>query len=352
MPVDKPTRIAVIGAGAIGRRHIEGLTRLPPFELVGSSDPAPDAEAYLRRLGVAHFTDYRRMCDSLRPDAVVIATPNALHEEVAVACLGSGMPVLIEKPIAHDLESALRICDAARRSGVAALVGHHRRHNPMLRAARGFLESGAIGQIVAVAACDLRRKPDAYYEQSWRREPGGGPILINGIHDLDCLRWLCGEIETVMAITANGARDFAVEDTAAVTLAFSSGAIGNLTISDAVQAPWAWEIASGEEPGYPHQHEDCYLIAGTEGSLAVPTLTHWRNERGGGRADPFIRTQLFYVPADPWIEELRHFARVVREGVAPMVTVEDGTQTLAAALAIARSAETRRPVAVCEMYDR
>jgi predicted dehydrogenase len=189
--------------------------------------------------------------------------------------------------------------------------------------------------LVAIAAYDLRRKPDAYYDATWRREPGGGPMLINGIHDLDCLRWLCGEIESVIAITANRVRGFAVEDTAAVTLRFESGALGNLTLSDAVQAPWAWEIASGEEAEYPHQHEDCYLIAGTEGSLAVPTLNHWRNERGGGRADPFIRKQLFYVPANPWVEELLHFAAVARRKAEPLITAEDGTRTLATVLAVA-----------------
>ena len=195
---------------------------------------------------------------------------------------------------------------------------------------------------MAVAAADLRRKPDPYYEQAWRREPGGGPLLINGIHDIDCLRFLCGEIESVMAVTAGRARGFAVEDTAAVTIRFANGALGNLTISDAVQAPWAWEIASGEEHGYPHEHEDCYLIGGTAGSLAIPTLTHWRNERGGGRGDPFIRKQLFFEPADPWVEELRHFAKVIRGEAASAITAEDGARTLAAILAIGRSAQSRR----------
>jgi predicted dehydrogenase len=140
-----------------------------------------------------------------------------------------------------------------------------------------------------------------------------------------------------------------VEDTAAVTLRFANGALGTLTISDAVQAPWAWEIASGEEPGYPHQHEDCYLLCGTAGSLAIPTLTFWRNERGGGRTDPFVRTQLYYEPADPWMEEVRHFVDVIRGRAAPVTDVVDATRSLAALLAIQRSAATGGPVAVAAM---
>ena len=348
---EAPVRIAVVGAGFIGRRHIGSLKSQAGFDPVGAADPAPGSDVYLQQLQIPHFADYRKMLDSIRPEGVIAATPNVLHEEVALACIERKIPVLIEKPIAHTVESAVKICDAAKAGGVSVLVGHHRRHNPLMRAAREFLDSGGIGQMVAVAAYDLRRKPDAYYKAAWRREPGGGPMLINGIHDVDCLRSLCGEIESLIAITANRARGFPVEDTAAVTFRFENGAIGNLTISDAVQAPWAWEIASGEEPEYPFEHTDCYLICGADGSLAVPTLTHWRNERGGGRADPFVRKQLFYVPADPWDEELRHFAQVIRGKAKPLVSAEDGTRTLAASLAVARSAETGQPVAIKEMYS-
>jgi predicted dehydrogenase len=342
-------RIAVAGAGAIGRRHVDLLRSLDDCEVVGAADPAPAAAAHLQAQGVRAFADVDRMLDETRPQGVVVATPNALHERVAVACLERGIPVLIEKPIAHDLDAARRIAAAAQRTGVAAAVGHHRRHNPLLRAAKAFVESGALGRLVAVSAVDFRRKPDAYYAQAWRREPGGGPLLINGIHDLDCLRWLCGEIETVAAITARQARGFPVEDTAAATLRFANGAIGTLAISDAVQAPWAWEIVSGEEPDYPHEREDCYLVCGTEGALAIPTLAFWRNERGGGRGDPFVRTELHFVPADPWREELRHFAQVVRGEASPVTTVDDATRTLAGAMAIHRSAATGAPVEVASL---
>jgi predicted dehydrogenase len=343
-------RIGLVGTGFIGKRHIGFLHSQPVFDLVGAADPASGAAGYLAARGVPHFNDYKRMIAEMRPDGVIVATPNALHEEVAIACIEQKIPVLVEKPIADKLESAIRIATAAEAADVPVLVGHHRRHNPLMRAARTFLQENRLGRIVSVAALDLRRKPDAYYEAPWRREPGGGPMLINGIHDIDCLRWLCGEIETVYAVTSNATRRFAVEDTAAVTIRFASGAIGNLTLSDAVQAPWAWEIVSGEEPEYPRAAEECYYICGTEGALAIPSLTHWRNERGGGRADPFNRNNLFYVPADPWVEELLHFARVIRREEPPLLDARDGALTLAAALAVARSAGTGLPVTVAEMF--
>ena len=346
-----PVRLAVVGAGFIGRRHIEFLQKESRLSVVGAADDAPEAGEWLAKRHIPHYTDYRKMLDELKPEGVIVGTPNQVHEEVTVACLERGIPAMVEKPIAHTLESAIAICDAAKRTGVPVLVGHHRRHNPLMKAARACIDGGEIGRIVAIAAVDLRRKPDPYFNPAWRRTAGGGPLLINGIHDIDCLRALCGEIECVMAVTANRTRGFEVEDTAAITFTFSSGALGNLTLSDAVQGPWAWEITSGEEGEYPHVREDVYLITGDQGSLALPTLTHWRNERGGGRSDPFIRKQLFYVPADPWVEELVHFGAVARGEAVPLITPDDGTRTLAALLAVSRSAALQRPVAVDDMFN-
>ena len=344
---DGRVRIALVGTGAIGKRHVGFLRSRPVFDLVAAADPAPGASAYCQDQRIPHFADYRQMLEAERPDGVVIATPNALHEEVALACIEAGIPAMVEKPVADTLESAMRIARAAGRAGVAILVGHHRRHNPLMRAARDFLAGNGIGRLVTVAALDLRRKPDGYFQEGpWRAQPGGGPMLINAIHDIDCMRYLCGEISSVFAWTSNRIRGFPVEDTAAVSLQFADGALGTLAVSDAVEAPWAWEISAGEELEYPRHLEDCYHIGGTEGSLAIPSLTHWRNENGGGRFDPFIRKQLFYVPADPWVEELLHFRRVILGQEKPLITAEDGARTLAAVIAIARSAETGGPVAV------
>ncbi len=341
--------LAVAGGGAIGRRHAAYARGLPDFDVVGVADPDAGAQAHAREQGFPAFGDVARMLDAARPQAVVVATPTPLHEPVAVACLERGLPVLIEKPVAPDVAAARRIAGVARSSGAHALVGHHRRHNPLLVAARDFIASGALGRVVSVAAVDLRRKPDAYYAQAWRREAGGGPMLINGIHDVDCMRFLCGEIATVTAMTACDERGFTVEDRAAVIIAFANGALGTLALCDAVQAPWAWEIVSGEEPDYPHEREDCYLIGGTLGALAVPTLVHWRNERGGGRGDPFVRRVLDHRPANPWIEQLRHFAAVVRGEAEPAVAVDDAARTLAAALAVARSARAGAAVRVSDL---
>ena len=76
------------------------------------------------------------------------------------------------------------------------------------------MQGGGIGRLTAVAALWLLQKPADYFDVAWRREPGGGPLLINAIHDIDDLRFVCGEIEEVRALVSNTTRGFKVEDTA------------------------------------------------------------------------------------------------------------------------------------------
>src|SRR5262249_6009136 len=146
-----------------------------------------------------------------------------------------------------------------------------------------IVASGRLGKIVAIDGLCRFRKLKDYFEgrNSWRREQGGGVVLINLIHVVDDLRNLCGDVGSVQAAASCAARGFAVEDTAATILRFASGALGTLTISDAAAAPWSWELTSGENKAYPYTDQFCYLVAGTEGSLTVPRLDHWRHSGDG-----------------------------------------------------------------------
>jgi predicted dehydrogenase len=201
-----------------------------------------------------------------------------------------------------------------------------------------------------VSACLwLSHKPDAYFEIAWRREAGGGPVLINAIHEIDSLRMLCGEIDSVHAATAGGVRDFPVEDTAAAVLRFASGALGTLTLSDAVSAPWSWEWNAQENPFYPHEPQSSLLITGTQGALTMPGLEHWWHEPGQGWGDPLTRRRVPITLGDSYVEQMRNFAAVIRGEAEPVVSGLEGARTLAATLAIKESAARNAAVAVADL---
>ena len=265
-------------------------------------------------------------------------------------CIARKIPAIVEKPVADTLADARAIVDAAAKANVPVLTGHHRRHNPIMQAARDFVASGALGQIVAANGTWLHRKPDDYYDVTWRRETGGGPILINAIHDIDCLRMVVGEIESVQAIASSKTRGFPVEDTAAAVLRFANGALGTFIVSDATASPWNWEATSRESAITPSELENCFIVAGTRGSLSIPQLQHWSYDKPDGAwADPLTRRTLPVPHADPYPRQLHHFARVIRGEEKPVIDAAEGARTLAATLAIAESARTGRPVEVAAL---
>lgn len=347
-PVDPgpAVRLAVVGAGVIGRTHAALAARLPGIRLVGLADPDPAARELAGRLGVPWFAHHRELLEAAMPEGVVIATPTATHPEVGLDCARHGVHLLVEKPLAADLAGGRRLVDGARKQGVRLLVGHHRRFNPAVEAVRRAVAAGVLGRLVAVSVLWTVRKPDAYFDVPWRRRPGAGPVLTNLIHELDSLRVIAGEIARVSAETGHAARGGEVEDTAAVVLRFANGALGTILASDAVPSRWSYEAATGENPTYFHTQADCGFFCGTAGSLAFPSLTLTRYPEAGkaGWQHPLVSERLPAGAGDPLEAQLVHFGRVVRGLEAPRTDGEDGLRTLEAAFAVLAAARTGRPV--------
>lgn len=349
--------LVVAGAGLIGRRHIELIRASTRARLCAVVDPMPATAAFAEQLGVPLFASLEDMFArqaSLQAAGVILATPNHLHVPGALLCARHGLAALIEKPVAHSLEAGRELADALKGSTVPMLVGHHRRHSSTLQLARQAITSGQLGRVVTVMGSAQFYKPDSYFEQGpWRTKAGGGPILINLIHEMDNLRYLCGEIESVHAVASNAVRGYEVEDSAVMTLKFASGALGTFTLSDTVASPRSWEQTSGEEASYPrYPSEDCYFVAGTKGSLAVPTLRTWSYAAGGqepGWWTPFVEQKLPVDAIDPLAAQLAHFCDLIEGRAAPIISVTDALQSLLAVEAVRHSIATGRTVALQDL---
>jgi len=340
------TRLALMGAGVIGRTHIDRIQRSSNLTLAAVADPSEAGRALAESLNVPWFADHRAMLDSTRPAGAIVATPNASHVSVAIDCLERGIPALVEKPVADTVTEAQALVDAEARTGTRVLVGHHRRHNPINQRARSIVQAGHLGRLVAATALATFLKPDVYFDVAWRREAGGGPVLINLIHDIDMLRYLLGEIVSVQAVASNAARGFAVEDTAAAVLRFASGALGTVLVSDAATSPWCWDFCSGEQDQYPQHPVQSHFISGTHGSLSLPDLALWnyRGERSWHAELTQERTPVH--KADPYQRQLQHFKAVVEGHEAPLCSALDGLRTLQATLAVREAAASGQSVAL------
>lgn len=330
--MDRP-RISVIGAGSMGRKHAALINASGECELIGVCDIDPAAEASTLEFGASFYNDIDALLETERPDAAIIATPNSEHASCAETCAARSIHLLIEKPVADTPDAARRIEVAADTGGISVLVGHHRRHNPLVAAARAIVRGTEIGSLVGVSMLWTLYKPESYSSVEWRRRrPGGGPVLINLIHELDSLPYICGEISEVYACTNSKTRGLEVEDSFSVSLAFESGAVGTIIGSDTAASPWSYEITTGENPYYHHTKENCCYFLGTRGSLVFPRMELWRfaDEAAVGWQHPMEKTAIDVTKKDPLEEQLKHFCQVIRGDEKPLTNTRDGGRSLAA----------------------
>ncbi len=332
--------LAVVGAGLIGRCHAEAIIATPGARLACIVDPADAAREFAKTCAVAWYATMSEMFERHPVDGVILATPNQVHVEGALMCLDNACPVLVEKPLAVNVAQAQELVEAGQRAGVAILTGHHRRHGATVQKAKSIIDTGQLGQIVSAQCTCWFHKPRGYFDVDWRAGPGGGPVFINLIHDINTMQYLLGPVATVQAMASNRTRGLPVEDTAAILLGFASGALASITVSDTVSAPWSWEMTSGENPAFPRTSVSSTLIGGTQASLSLPDLSIWRHAGAPDWLTPIKADTVQVEIHDPLIAQIGQFMAVIRDGAAPLVSGQDGLQTLRVIQAVKRAFDT------------
>lgn len=333
-------RIGVIGAGVIGRTHIDTIARTDGYRLTALVDPSPAATALADQHGARLFGSVEDLIAAKEIDAAVVASPTETHVTLTTPLLEAGLPVLLEKPVAADLESSCRLLATMARSGTPLLIGHHRRHNPIIKAAKRAIVEGALGDLRFASATSALMKPADYFEAGvWRKTAGaGGPLLINLIHEIDLLRHFFGEVRTVSAMISSDARGFEVEDAAVAILRFDRGGMASLAQSDAAVGPWAWDLTSGENLArFPAHDISAHVYSGSEGGLSLPDLTLWRHAGEKTWLNELKRQRLPHATGDAYVAQLEQFGAVIDGRAAPLVSGVDGAKNLAVVEAIKRA---------------
>lgn len=343
-------RIGVIGL-SFGMNHAQSATIVPEAQLVAACDMREEFRRPTEAMGAHFYTDYRQMLDGEKLDGVVVALPNHLHPSVTIECLERGRPVLLEKPVAATLEEADQIVEATERLRVPVLIGHHRRFSPFCVRARQAMVGGELGDLIGASVVWTMLKPKDYFNAKWRtlKATGGGPLLINVIHNIDDLRYMTGrEVTRIYAEVSNKTRGFEVEDTISITLRLQGEALVTIFVSDCAPGIWAYEstTAPWENPHFYYTPADCYHFFGTKGALTLPQMQHvfYPDPEKEGWQWPVQVDRLGVKPAHPLRLEMSHFCRVIRGEEAPRTTARDARQTLAGIIAIMQSRDTGMPV--------
>ena len=343
------TRLALVGAGVIGRRHIKAIGEVAEAELVAIADTNAETASLARDNEVPFFSSTEDMLSTQRPNGVFVCTPTEAHMQPVLSALKSKAHVLVEKPITASMEEAELIIRSAQENAREVLVGHHRRYYGMIQKVRELIRGGGLGQLVGISGLWAVRKPDAYYEPDWRKQRSSGPILINLIHEIDLLRYLCGELVSISAKTRRGLRSHPKEETAAVLLEFVDGAVGTFLLSDVAPSPWTWEQAVGENPDFPKSAQNVYRFIGSKAALDFPNLVLWQH--GDDHRDWIheISPELITVEfEDPYVSQCRHFCAVINGNEQPRITAVDAAKTLRATLAVFEAADNGTEIRLCE----
>jgi predicted dehydrogenase len=327
-------RVLVVGLGSIGRRHLTNLRHLIPgahITVLRHARLTDAADAPVEADRIIYDLDHAL---SPRLDMAILASPAPCHLGTASVLASAGVHMLIEKPLSDSLDGVDALLDDCSRQGLVVMVGYHLRFSPSLTAVHDAIADGVVGRVLSVRS-EVGQylpewRPDTDYRLgvSARRDLGGG-VVLELSHELDYVRWLGGEIRSVLAETGQlGGLDIDVEDVAEILLRFADGAIGSVHM-DMVQR-------SGTRT--------CKVI-GTEGTL------EWNGLDGRVRlysAQDRQWTELCgpsdAVVNDMYVAELAHFVRSVVEGGDVPVDGMGGKRVLEIALAAKRSAESGQSV--------
>ena len=313
-------RILVAGGGLIGSRHLQSVADHPACELVGLVDPDPSVEALD---SVRRFADLTEVSDEV--DGIILATPTHLHADQGIFAAQKGWHMLIEKPVADDLQGARRLAQAVSDAGVGSLVGHHRRYHASIHQLRSLLQQGRIGTPVTATMIWAMRKPDEYFQGNWRTV-AGSPVMINLVHDIDLLRFVIGEVAVVSAVCGQGIRGSERIESGAVALVFENGATGTISFADTTPSPWGFEAATGENPNIGTTCQDMLWITGTGGAVSFPSMSLWQGTNWSEPAQFQTITKAENTKA-PLDAQLDHFVEVMH-GATPLIDVNDATRTL------------------------
>jgi UDP-N-acetyl-2-amino-2-deoxyglucuronate dehydrogenase len=337
-----PIRFGLVGAGAISAQHLEALDAVPGARIAAIASASADrARRAGERWDVPWTTDIEELVGRDDLDAVTIATPSGLHPGQALVALRHGKHVLVEKPLALSNADARAVVDEARERNLVAATVSQRRFEPVVMAIHEAVTGGALGPISMIVAEGFYHRPQSYYDSApWRGTVAldGGVLMNQAIHTIDLLRWIGGPVESVAGHVATIGHQMEAEDTATVSLRFSSGALGAILATTCTATERQVELRIDGERGH------IRLVGEEAAEWDVPdrpSPVAAEAPSSGGRS---ATTATWGTSAVGYVRQYTDFISAIRDRRAPAVTAEDGAAAVAIVLAAYESSRSGRAV--------
>lgn len=332
-------KVAIIGAGAISRFHIEGYLRFADrCKIVAVCDIYPDKAQQVidyYELNAIVVSNYNELLKE-GIDLVSVCTPPFSHADISIDFLIAGSNVIVEKPMASSLEECDRMNEAASSSGkLLSVIAQNRFRNPMMKL-KSVIDSGLAGQIRHAQVDSYWWRGHCYYDLWWRgtwEKEGGGCTLNHAVHHIDALLWMMGKPSQVQAFMSNTAHDNAeVEDLSIAILRYPDGALGQIT-SSVVH----------------HGEEQQLIFQGMNARISMP----WRLAASTSKPNGFpmkgeeleSAIQWFYnklpdLPYEGHDAQIDNVLTAIEKGTPLLIDGHSGRSTLELIMAIYKSAST------------
>lgn len=328
-----PLRWLVIGCGSIGKRHIENLLALQAGEVLAVDVRADRRNEVETRFGIKTL-EHLEEAWRLRPDVALITVHTRLHVPLALQAAEHKCHLFVEKPLSDRMDDVDRLLQIVRERNLITLVGCNMRFHPGLRRVKKLLEEGALGRVVSARVEVGQYLPDWHPQEDYRngysaRASLGGGVILDAIHEIDYIRWMLGDVETVSCFAGKLSRlEIETEDTAALLLRFTNGAIGEIHL-DYVQRAYS---------------RTCQII-GDEGTVRWDYTTgevRWYSS-STGKWEVF-KDSAGWEPNQMYKDEMQHFQRCLAGVEAPVLDLIQGAEVLKVALAAKNSARNGQAV--------
>jgi len=325
-------RVAVVGAGFMGELHARVVAESPLAQLVAMVDSDRNTgQRVAAKFGVSSHHSVDSICEDRDVDAAIVAVPDTAHETPASLLLKAGKAVLLEKPMAHTLDAALRIAEVARSSQARLMVGHILRFDPRYVGAAAQVAEGAIGVPLHVTASRF-----TFRHVGTRLAGRSSPCFYLGIHDIDAMQWITGK--RITRVFARAVRSVVpdrserpTDDAIFATCELDGGLAGNLQ--------FGWTLPNHSPSGI----SACLEVVGTLGFVDVDTHDHGLRvvaTTGLSLPDGLHWPEINGRIAGDLTDEVNHFLRSVGEDKDFLVPVADAVRSVAVNDAILRSIQS------------
>lgn len=302
--MDGKIRVGLIGIGAMCYGHIGGFLNSPDAEIVGLVDIVPlQLEKAVERVpelaGVPTYSDYHDMLAAGGLDAVEVSTPHTVHFDQIMTSLDAGLHVLTEKPMVCTMSDAQAVIDKSKEKDKVVMIGYQRHFMPQYRYIKKMVADGVLGEINFIAAlqCQAWKKGVA---GTWRQTmelSGGGQLNDSGSHLVDAILWTSGlTAESVYAYIDN--RDTPVDINSAVTIKFTNGAQGTVSVVADTTCGWYEDFTIWGSKGTIFYRNGKVLYCNEKGEMSEPTDLPEGGSTDQGFCDIILGRAQNWVPAE------------------------------------------------------